>query len=680
MRNPLTTDRPDWIWVNSPKRVKELRRELKKCRLIALDTETTGLNIWKDRVMFCTVSTGYNGYFFEEEYLDHFDDIFQDPNKQWVGSQVKYDFNIMANSGHPVAGDLLCTLTMDRVLNSHLRHGLKEVYSREFDEHMPDISELFYPRSKAGKPVKPKGKSVPEVLWDAWESRTPEERKKVIGYATLDAYGVLRLFHALRKQLMEIKTYWGPSLFDVFMWYEVPLSRELYEMERFGIQIDVEYLKTLGPQMEARAEEVKRKMQKQHSQLINPLSNRQVVNLLYDQLGLKPIKMTSGGVSGKKSPSVAQDILLQHAADGVEVAQDIVTYKSVLKMKTNYVDKLQDLVDRGNRVHATFKQWEAQTGRLSVSDPPLQQIPKTESDEFKLRMAFIAGPGNVIIGADYDQVEMVVTAHNSADPTMCSAVREGRDIHSANVATVWGVPYEEVVAAKTKSENKDNVLSDKELDLILKRFGVKSVGFGILYGKAARSLGEQLGYPDQIREDRPNWPDWKVKRASKNKAQDLIDLVFRGMPSVQNMIAGVHYFISENQYSETLLGRRRWFLQTMPWGERMAHQESAGKLCWCGDCKAARDADREGLNNTIQGTVADIMMLVMIKCGRSKRLRALGARMCLQVHDELLFECPEETAKEAAPIIKRIMENPGIKLRVPLRATPKIGKSWFAVK
>lgn len=204
----------------------------------------------------------------------------------------------------------------------------------------------------------------------------------------------------------------------------------------------------------------------------------------------------------------------------------------------------------------------------------------------------------------------------------------------------------------------------------------------ILYGKAARSLGEQLKYPEQIRKEHPDWPDWKVNQASKKKAQELIDLVFLGMPAVKDMITGVQYFVSENQYAETILGRRRVFPQTVPWEEYMEHQAQAGdgRLCWCDVCKASRKAHRDGVNETIQGTVADLMMLVMVKCMRSKRLRQLHTRMVLQVHDELIFESPIKQADRAAPIIKQIMENPGISFRVPFRATPKIGDSWFAVK
>lgn len=476
MSKPLMVERPDWVWVNTPKKIRKLHSLLERTKLIAIDTETTGLDIYKDQALFCTMSTGDNGYFLEEKDLEHFDDIFQNPNHQWVGSQVKYDFNIMANTGHPIAGDLLCTLTMDRMANPihGVKHGLKECYAREFNEHMPDIGEMFYPRNKWGVPVKPKDKTKPEVLYEAWERG---EHDKVINYATLDAYGVLRLFRELRRQLKEVVTYWGPTQYDLFLRWEVPMTRALYEMEREGIQVDVEYLKDLGPQIEARASEILTAVQKKYKQVINLRSGPQVSDLLYNQLGLTPLKMTSGGASGIKKPSVAEGVLLQHANDGVEVAKDIIEYRSLLKTKADYGDKLQGLVDRNNRVHATFNQAEAVTARLSVSKPPLQQIPRPDSDKFKLRKAFIARPGYVLIGADYDQIEMVVAAHNSADPTMCSAIREGRDIHSANVATVWGVNYDRVIAAKKKGDAKED-LSDDEFDLIIKRTEVKSVGFG----------------------------------------------------------------------------------------------------------------------------------------------------------------------------------------------------------
>ena len=206
----------------------------------------------------------------------------------------------------------------------------------------------------------------------------------------------------------------------------------------------------------------------------------------------------------------------------------------------------------------------------------------------------------------------------------------------------------------------------------------------LLYGKAARSLGIQLGYEDSIRETHPHLADYAISRLATERAQGVIDDFFAGLPEVKQFIDGTLREVADTKYVETLLGRRRWFWDIMNWEDQEAHREAATrknrKLCWCEQCKLSRDGDRAAVNLKIQGTAADITMLAMIRCAQDPHLRRLDVKMLLQVHDELVFEIPEENVKEAAPIIQYHMEHPGLYLKVPLRAEPGIGNNWSEAK
>jgi DNA polymerase-1 len=247
------------------------------------------------------------------------------------------------------------------------------------------------------------------------------------------------------------------------------------------------------------------------------------------------------------------------------------------------------------------------------------------------------------------------------------------------VELVYGEPYDDVVAAK---KSKDR--TPRQTHLADLRQAVKSVGFGLIYGKAARSLGVQLGYEAEYRQSHPEWPDRQVSKVATEKAQGVINDFFEGLPEVEDFIYGTHREVADTKYTETLLGRRRWFWDIVDWDEHIEHLEAAKrkhrKLCWCGVCKLSRDGERAAVNHRIQGSAADVTMLGMIKCDQDARLRELGAKMLLQVHDELVFEIPDENVEEAAGIIQYHMEHPGLDLRVPLRAPPGIGDNWEEAK
>jgi DNA polymerase-1 len=682
MRFVLNIDRPKPIAIleGSPDyhiQLLHLKNKLKDKDIISLDTETTGLNIMRDTAVFWSLSTGDDRYFLEASFLPYFTSIFNDPSKTWIGSQIKYDANILANQGIILKGSLFCTLTMDRLANSDEYHGLKEVYKREFNETMQDFSEVFYPRGKGNVPRKPHNKSMYEILMDKWY----EDKQAVIDYASLDAWAAYRVYERLKETLEKMYNYYGESLWTLFVLYESPFTRVLFDMERRGCQLDTEYLQSLVPILEQKKEDIAKELARETGEAINPHSNPQVAHLLFDVLKLKSLTQTKGGASGVKKPSVAEAVLSVYSEKGIKAASLILEYRSVCKQLDTYVYGLLNGTDSNGRIHTTYNQHVTETCRVSSTDPNLQNIPKPTEDPIKLRKAFIARKGKKLADSDYDQVEMFIFADYANDPVMIRNINNGKDLHSANAELVYEESYEEIVIAK----NKKSDLNEKDRYLKKIREDVKTVGFGLLYGKAALSLSVQLGIFQHVKDNNPNFNEWQIKNLARQGAQEIIDLFFERIPNAKLFINETLRKAAQQKYTETFIGRRRWMRQIMDIEDKELHQQieksRTGKdLCWCNICKDSREGERQAVNHIIQGTSADIITLAMIKCYYDKRLRNLDTHMILTVHDELVFETPEETVEDVLPIIKEIMEHPGIALSVPLKATPNVGNNWMEAK
>lgn len=669
--------RPEAVWINTNQKMKKLVDLCREVEVIAYDTETTGLDIYADKVVFWSISTGPDRYFLEGERLHQFKEIFDDPSKSWIGSQIKFDFHMSANSGYPVAGNLLDTLVMDRLLDPIQEHGLKEVYEREFGERMRTFAETFYPMDSKGKFRKPPKKTLQEIMLDAWDN----DPDRVIDYASLDAWGVFRLFNRLKDLLSDIRTGRGYTLWDLFLVYEVPMSRVLYEMERHGCKLDTDYLGEIKPKLEQELSDIGRKLNKLVGYPINPASTKQLIKLFFENKGLKPTAWTSGGSSGKKSPSLNITVVTELAKEHEEAAL-VLRHRKISKILGTYITGLIDRADDHGRIHTTFNQHVVDTARLSSRDPNLQNQPRPNKT-FDIRKAFVASPRHKLIVCDYDQLEMFILAHYSKDEGMIKNIIAGKDIHTSNVELVWGEPYADVAAAK---KNKDDD-SDRAWYLRDLRNKVKIIGFGLNYGKAANSLARETGILAKVLEQHPDWPEWKIRAKAKEEAQALVDRYFDRIPGAAKFIKGTYRTVADTKYVETYLGRRRWLRQIVDWDEKLAHmqrelEQSGGRrdLCWCNTCRVSRDGERRSVNTIIQGSAADIVMCAMIKCFNDQRLKDLGIKMLLQIHDELVFECPEKHVEKACPIIQYNMENPGIKLRVPLKAEPGVGDNWVEAK
>lgn len=681
-----TLDRPEPTWVNSHEEVRKLKEKIARTRVVAIDTETDGLDIARSRPRFWSLATDLKSrYFLEDTTLPEFASVFNDPCIDWIGSHTKFDAHILQNAGYKLRGDLYCTLVMDRLLDPDNDHGLKETYEREYNEHMATFAETFYPIGKTGKPIKPKNKLLIDIMEETWENNP----RKVIEYASLDAYASLRLFYTFKKKLDLQRTWTGNTLWDIYIDYEVPFTKVLLECESRGVEIDVPYLNSLEPKMMEEMDVVARKLNKSAGEMVNPNSPKQLQQLFFKKKGIKPIAWTTGGKSGNKQPSVAEKVLEVYASEGLEEAKLVLRYRKLNKMRGTYVRGIIDRLGPDGRLHGSLNQHVTDTARLSGTDPNLQNIPRPGSDEFLIRKAFIARPGYKFLSADYAQLEMYLMGHYSQDKGMIDNIKAGYDIHAGNASLVWGIPYKKIIEAVQAKDRGEKLTSGQKQLLEYRQFA-KVVGFGLNYGKGKKKLAGELRLHDkvaakvrrQIRNSRKGsteeYIETRIEWKAQEEAQKVIDKYFERIPGVKQFIDKVHITAAGTKYVESILGRRRWLHQIMDIEEQLQHEKIAfdngDSACWCARCRDSRAGNRRSVNTIIQGSAADVTMMAMLKCSADPDLREAG--MLFQVHDEINFEVPKETAVECARKIQYHMENPGIELRVPLKAEPALGANW----
>ncbi len=421
-----------------------------------------------------------------------------------------------------------------------------------------------------------------------------------------------RLYHALLERIEgEEKLVW------LYQEVERPLSRVLAHMEATGVRLDVAYLRALGLEVEAELRRLEEEIHALAGHPFNLNSRDQLERVLFDELGLTPIGRTEK--TGKRSTSAA---VLEALREAHPIVDRILQYRELAKLKSTYIDPLPGLVHpRTGRLHTRFNQTATATGRLSSSDPNLQNIPVRTPLGQRIRKAFIAEEGHLLVALDYSQIELRVLAHLSGDENLIRVFQEGRDIHTQTAAWMFGVPPEAV-------------------DPLMRR-AAKTVNFGVLYGMSAHRLSQELGIPYE-------------------EAQGFIDRYFQSFPRVQAWIRKTLEEGRARGYVETLFGRRRY----VP--DLNARVKSVREA-----------AERMAFNMPVQGTAADLMKLAMVRL--FPLVRALGARILLQVHDELVLEAPKARAQEVAERAKEVME--GVwPLAVPLEVEVGIGEDWLSAK
>jgi len=637
-------DTSGWNWNPEP-----LIREMMAQDVVAIDTETTGLNVMKDMPLFWSLAWGERRVCMPSSTLPYFQEVFRDRNKRWILANAKFDMHMLTNVGVSLAGDVCDVAVMHALLYEEASHKLKDMAKTILGWGWTEFKETFGIRTTADG-------IIGKTLLETEKNNLP----LLVEYASNDAYGTLKVYEALKRELEETKTFSFyqeefNTMGDIFFKTEMPYTRVLWKCERQGIPINAEYLKSIEGPCQQDIDGIQRKIVSLAGSMINPNSAPQLRDYFFNHLKLRPLRYTSGGKTGVKSPSTDSDFL-EHYAPTVPMAQLILDFRELEKLKGTYIEGLQSRMDQNNRIHTRFNQDVARTGRLSSADPNMQNIPTVENDKFKLRGAFIAANDNEeLIVADYEALEMRLLASASLEKKMIQIFLDKKDIHMGNAAMVFGkkfnTTYEEIVDAKKvdkkvkNGELPESAMTERHHLCLQLRAQVKNIAFGLNYGMKENKLARDLN-------------------VTKEQALSLMSEYMDTYPAVKQFYAEAIAETQQTGYSYTFIGRRRY-------------HPAIGSM---------RDMDRweeerKAVNNNIQGTAADVVRFAMLLCDAAGLEYKYGCKMNLQVHDELVFECPKETVKEAKEEVKYLMEHPFVlDMAVPLTVSIGSGPSWMHAK
>jgi DNA polymerase-1 len=580
---------------------------LAKAEIAAFDTETTSLNYNQARLvgMSFSVEPGKAAYLpLAHRYpgapdqldfdrtLEKLRPWLEDPARAKVGHHLKYDAHVLRNHGIRLAGCRHDTMLESYVLNSvATRHDMDSLA-----HHYLDIDTIKY-EAVAGKGAK-------QICFD----QVPVDTAAT--YSAEDADVTLRLHLALWPQLQA-----RPRLKALYEEIEQPLASVLLEMEHRGVLLDAALLRAQSGELGARINELQKQIHAVAGGEFNPDSPKQLQQILFEKLQLPVIRKTPTG-----QPSTAEDVLEELAASGFELPNLILEYRGLAKLKSTYTDKLPGEIDPGTgRVHTSYHQAVAATGRLSSQDPNLQNIPIRTAEGRRIRQAFIAPPGHVLVAADYSQIELRIMAHLSDDPALLRAFQQDLDVHQATAAEVLGKPLDQVTPEERRS--------------------AKAVNFGLIYGMSAFGLARQLGI-------------------DRGAAQKYVDLYFDRYPGVKAFMDRIRAQAREQGYVETVRGRRL-YLPDIRSRNRNLQQY----------------AERSAINAPMQGTAADIIKLAMLRVERECTERKLPARLIMQVHDELVLEVAEEAIDATITMLREQMSTAET-LKVPLKVDIGVGANW----
>ncbi len=572
----------------------------------SFDTETTSLDYTRAEIVGCSfaVTAGQAAYIplshcypgvpaqlDRAEVLGRLKPLLEDPTRSKIGQNLKYDAHVLAHQGIHLRGIDHDTMLQSYVLNSTAtRHDMDSLA-----QHYLGYKTIHY-EDVAGKGAK----QIPfaEVPVDV-ASR----------YAAEDADITLRLHQHLWPRLQQ-----EPGLKRVYESLEIPLIPILSRMEQAGVLVDAGRLREQSRELARRLAEVEQRAFAEAGGAFNMGSPKQIQVLLYDTLQLPVLKKTPKGQAS------TDESVLQELAENFELPRLILEYRSLSKLKSTYTDKLVEQINpRTGRVHTSYHQAVTATGRLSSSDPNLQNIPVRTAEGRKIRQAFVAPEGYRLLAADYSQIELRIMAHLSEDTHLCQAFAHSTDVHRATAAEVFGVPPEQVTAEQRRS--------------------AKAINFGLIYGMSAFGLARQLN-------------------VSRERAQFYIDLYFSRYPGVKHYMEHSRVTARENGYVETLLGRRLYIPDIR---DRNAQRRQY--------------AERTAINAPMQGAAADIIKQAMIAVEDWIKASAAPVRMIMQVHDELVFEVKETFMDQAIAAIRPLMCQAAT-LRVPLEVNIGVGDNW----
>ena len=579
---------------------------LEAAPLFAFDTETTSLNYMQAEIVglsfaiepgeaayvpLAHLNPGLEGQLDRDQILAQMKPLLESSAVKKVGQHLKYDANILANHGITLRG-----IAHDTMLQSYIidavgsRHDMGSLALKYLGQRVISFEEVA-------------GKGVKQVSFDHVDI------EQAAAYAAEDADVTLRLHETLLPKLEA-----EPSLNDVYQRLELPLVPVLSKIERNGAFVGVDKLRAQSHEIAIRLAELESQACDLAGQPFNLASPKQLGEILFEKLELPVIKKTPKG-----APSTAEDVLAELAND-YELPAVLIEHRGLAKLKSTYTDKLPEMVDsRTGRVHTSYHQAVTATGRLSSSDPNLQNIPIRTQEGRRIRQAFIAPEGRKIVAADYSQIELRIMAHLSSDAGLLHAFANELDVHSATAAEVFDVSLEGVTTDQRRK--------------------AKAINFGLIYGMSAFGLAKQIG-------------------VARGEAQEYIDRYFARYPGVADYMDATRAIAHEQGYVETLLGRRLYLPEI---NARNKQRQLA--------------AERTAINAPMQGTAADIIKLAMIDVDAWLTDTGLDAKMIMQVHDELVFEVADDACETLCDNVTQRMANV-IELQVPLLTEVGVGDNW----
>jgi len=579
---------------------------LKAAELFAFDTETTSLDYMRTEIVgvsFC-IEPGHAAYVpLAHDYagapaqlerarvLEALRPLLEDPSHAKLGQHLKFDIHVLANHGVHLQGQRYDTMLESYVLNSTAtRHDMDSMAERFLGLrtiHFEDVA----------------GKGAKQISFNQVSVERAAE------YSAEDADVTLRLHRVLWPRLEQV-----PALARVYQEIEQPLVPVLQRMERHGVLIDRAMLHAQSGELAVRMREIEALAHHEAGVAFNLESPKQLQQILFERLGLPVLRKTPTG-----TPSTAEDVLEELAAD-YPLPKLILEYRGFAKLRSTYTLRLPEQInpDTG-RVHTSYHQAVAATGRLSSTDPNLQNIPIRSPEGRRIRQAFIAAPGYRLLAADYSQIELRIMAHLSGDEGLLQAFAEDRDIHQATAAEVFEVPLEQVSGEQRRS--------------------AKAINFGLIYGMSAFGLGRQLG-------------------VARGAAQSYVDLYFARYPGVRRYMDATREQARRDGYVETVFGRRLYLPEIRSRNRQLQQY-----------------AERSAINAPMQGTAADIIKRAMITIDAWCQRAEVPARLLMQVHDELVLEVPEDFLEQAAREVAARM-NGAAQLAVPLKVEVGSGLNW----
>jgi DNA polymerase-1 len=580
--------------------------KLRAANPVAFDTETNSLDYMQAEIVGLSFATAPGDAAYlplahtgpdqprqldREEILEKLRPWLEDPAREKVGHHLKFDAHVLRNHGITLAGMAWDTMLESYVLNSGSnRHDLDSVA-----RHYLGVETIRY-EDVAGKGAK-------QITFD----QVPLEQ--AAPYAAEDADVALRLHESLWPQLKDTG-----RLAEVYTGIERPLVPVLLGMEETGVLVDRKLLGELSKEFTEQMAELEAAAHEEAGRPFNLGSPKQLQEILYGELGLPVLRKTPKG-----QPSTAEDVLAELAAEH-ELPRVILDYRGLSKLKSTYTDKLPGQINaRTGRIHTSYHQAVASTGRLSSSDPNLQNIPIRNAEGRRIRQAFIAPRGHRLLAADYSQIELRIMAHISGDDGLLRAFAEDQDIHRATAAEVFGVAPDEVTAEQRRR--------------------AKAINFGLIYGMSAFGLARQLSIP-------------------RDEAQGYVDLYFERYPGVQAYMDDTRARARREGYVETVFGRRLYLPEI---GARQAQRRHA--------------AERAAINAPMQGSAADIIKRAMIAVADWLRREDPGARLIMQVHDELVLEVPTGQLDAVQAAVCELMAD-AADLAVPLKVDAGSGRNW----